>query len=104
MKLLYKPVGLAIGALSGVLAGAVFKRLWRLTMHEAEAPRATARDKGWSEVIAAAALQGAVFAGVKALVDRAGATWFEKITGTWPDDATGSGKSAKNSGEHARKP
>jgi hypothetical protein len=30
IKLLYKPVGLLASVLSGMLAGAIFKRIWRL--------------------------------------------------------------------------
>jgi hypothetical protein len=38
----------------------------------------------WRQVLIAAAVQGAVFGGVKALVDRAGAHGYQKMTGTWP--------------------
>ncbi len=38
----------------------------------------------WREVIAAAVIQGGVFGGVKALIDRAGATGFARLTGVWP--------------------
>ena len=34
----------------------------------------------------AAALQGAIFALVKAAVDRGGAEGFRKLTGVWPGD------------------
>jgi len=37
-------------------------------------------------VIAAAAIQGAVFGAVKALIARAGATGFERVSGTGPGD------------------
>jgi hypothetical protein len=40
--------------------------------------------EGWGEVVSAAVVKAAVFAGVKTLVDRAGATAFERVTGTWP--------------------
>ena len=36
------------------------------------------------EILAAAALQGAIFAIVKALVDRSGAEGFRRLTGVWP--------------------
>jgi hypothetical protein len=84
MKLLYKPIGLVVSVLGGLLAGAVFKRLWRAVADESDAPNAKDRERGWREVIAAAAMQGAVFGGVKALIDRAGATWFARFTGVWP--------------------
>jgi hypothetical protein len=31
-------------------------------------------------------MQGAVFAAVKAIVDRAGAAGFHRLTGVWPGD------------------
>jgi hypothetical protein len=84
MKLIYKPFGLVVSVLGGILAGALFKRLWRTVANDREAPSAKDRDRTWREVIAAAAIQGAVFGGVKALVDRAGATGFARVTGVWP--------------------
>ena len=49
-----------------------------------DSPDAMDRNRAWSEVLAAAAIEGAVFRAVKAAVDRAGATGFERATGTWP--------------------
>jgi len=83
-KLFYKPLGIILGALAGRLAGKLFKQLWELTARESASPRATDRDRGWGEIIAAAAIRGAVFSGVRAVVDRAGATGFEHVTGPWP--------------------
>ena len=90
MKVLYQPFGLLVSVLGGVLAGAVFKRLWRVVAHEDDSPDAKDRDRGWGEIVTAAALQGALFGTVKAVVDRAGAKGFERATGTWPGntDAT----------------
>jgi Protein of unknown function (DUF4235) len=84
MKLLYKPFGLVASVLGGIVAGALFKRLWRAVADDREAPSAKDRDRSWREVIAAAAIQGAVFGGVKALIDRAGASGFARLTGVWP--------------------
>jgi hypothetical protein len=86
MKLLYKPIGLFVSVLGGLIAGALFKRLWRAVAHESDAPAAKDRERSWREVIAAAAMQGAVFGGVKALIDRAGATGFARLTGVWPGE------------------
>jgi hypothetical protein len=83
-RLIYKPFGLFVSILGGILAGMVFKRVWSAVGHEEEAPKATDEDKGWGEVVVAAAAQGAVFGGVKALIDRAGATGFARLTGAWP--------------------
>ncbi|MFG2472861.1 DUF4235 domain-containing protein [Streptomyces canus] len=83
-KVAYKPVGMAMGALSGVLAGAMFKQVWKRLGHEEDAPDATDEHRTWREVVSAAILQGAIFAGVKAAVDRSGATATRRLTGTWP--------------------
>ncbi|MGW3820198.1 DUF4235 domain-containing protein [Streptomyces sp. NPDC005046] len=83
-KIAYKPVGLALGAVSGVIAGAVFKQAWKVLAHDKDAPDATDEGRNWGEVILAATLQGAVFAAVKAIVDRAGAATTRSLTGTWP--------------------
>ena len=85
-KLLYRLVTMLISVLSGMLAGAIFKRVWKLAAGEEEAPTATDVRRGWREVLTAAALQGAIFALVKATVDRATAEGTRKLTGAWPGD------------------
>jgi hypothetical protein len=84
VKIIYKPLGLMVSILGGLLASAIFKRAWKLVAHEEEAPKATDRTRTWREVLPAAALQGAVFGFVKAAMDRAGARGFERATGAWP--------------------
>ena len=84
-KFAYKPVGILLGIAAGAVAGVIFKQVWRLASGDDDAPNATDEDRGWTEIVAAAALQGAIFAVVKALVDRGGATGVRKLTGTWPD-------------------
>lgn len=85
-RVVYKPFGLLFSVLGGIVAGAIFKRVWRAAADEEEAPKATDRRRGWGEILTAAAAQGAVFGGVKALIDRAGATGFARVTGAWPGD------------------
>ena len=85
-KILYKPLGLLFSVLGGIIAGAVFKQIWKRVSNEDDAPKATESEYGWKEILPAAAAQGAVFALVKAAVDRGGAQGFEKLTGVWPGD------------------
>jgi Protein of unknown function (DUF4235) len=85
-KLLYKPIGLLVSVLGGVLASTLFNKVWKLAAGEQEAPKATDADRRWPEILAAAALQGALFAVVKAALDRAAAVGTQKLTGTWPGD------------------
>ena len=84
IKAVYKPFGLIVSVLGGVLASTLFSRVWRAIANEDESPDAKDRDRGWSEILISAALQGAMFGLVKAAVDRAGATGFAHATGTWP--------------------
>ncbi|WP_326600191.1 DUF4235 domain-containing protein [Streptomyces sp. NBC_01803] len=83
-KIVYKPVGLALGALGGAVAGAAFKQAWKVIGHDEDAPDATDEDRAWREILLAAALQGAIFAVVKAAVDRGGAVATHRVTGVWP--------------------
>ena len=83
MKLLYKPLGLVLSFIGARVAMSLFRRLWSVGREE-EAPNAKDRDRSWREVLVAATMQGAVFGATKAVVDRAGATWWERITGVWP--------------------
>ncbi|WP_067502869.1 DUF4235 domain-containing protein [Actinoplanes sp. TFC3] len=84
-KVAYKPVGLLLGVAAGAIAGAVFKEVWKLTAGDDDAPDAHDEERGWGEILAAAALQGAIFAVVRAAVQRGGAVSVRKVTGTWPD-------------------
>ena len=84
IKILYKPFGMIVSVLGGLIAGAIFKRIWRLTAHEDEAPESTDAQRGWAEVLIAATLQGAIFALVKAAADRGAATMTRRLTGVWP--------------------
>jgi len=84
-KVLYKPFSIAFSVAGGVAAGFVFKQIWKRLSGEDDAPQATSQEYGWGEVLAAAALQGAIFAVVKAAIDRGGAEGVRKLTGEWPD-------------------
>lgn len=83
-KIAYKPVGLLLGVAAGAVAGFVFKEIWKVAAGDDDAPNATDEDRGWGEILAAAALQGAIFALVKAVVDRGGAVGVRRLTGQWP--------------------
>ncbi|GIH17819.1 DUF4235 domain-containing protein [Rugosimonospora africana] len=83
-KVAYKPVGLALGVAAGALSGLVFRQIWKRASGEDDAPSATDEERGWAEILAAAALQGLVFSVVRAAVDRAGASGVRRLTGYWP--------------------
>ncbi|GAA1847844.1 DUF4235 domain-containing protein [Asanoa iriomotensis] len=81
----YKPASIVLGLAAGTLSGMVFQRVWSMTMHSS-APHAIDEDRGWGEILLAAALQGAIVAMIRASIDRAGATGVRKFTGHWPHD------------------
>ena len=83
-KWVYKALGLVVSLLASLLAGAIFKRLWKLTPGSDEVPEATDERSGWGEILVAAALQGAIFALIKAIFDRAAAAGVREVTGDWP--------------------
>jgi hypothetical protein len=85
-KVFYTPVSLLFSVLGATAAGAAFKQVWKRISDEEEAPKALESEYGWREVLPAAALQGAIFALVKAAIQRGGAKGFERVTGVWPGD------------------
>jgi hypothetical protein len=85
-KLLYKPFGILFSVLGGLLAGAAFKQVWKRIADQEDSPKAKESEYGWKEILPAAAIQGAIFGLVKAIVDRGGAEGFRKLTGIWPGD------------------
>ena len=70
IKWLYKPVDLIADMLGGMLAGLIFKMVWRIIGRGDKAPEPTDVRQGWGEILLAAGLHGAIFALVKAAVDR----------------------------------
>ena len=84
MKLLYKPVGILVSVAGGLLAGAAFRRVWGLAGTDGELPAPKDRSRGFAEVVIAAALHGALFGGIKAFANRAGAEGYARATGVWP--------------------
>ena len=85
-KLVYRPVGLVSGMAAGAVSGAIFKQVWRRIVHEDDAADALQSEYSFREVLLSAAVQGAIFAVVKAAVDRSGARAFERAVGEWPGD------------------
>lgn len=85
-KLLYRPVGLVSGMLGGLIASQVYRQVWKRVAHDDrdEAPHALSTDYPLKEILISSAIQGAVYALVKAIIDRGGARAFERMTGQWP--------------------
>ena len=59
---LYEPVSMLVCIAGGVLAGVIFKQVWKSTAGQDAAPAATDARRSWREVLVAATLQGAAVA------------------------------------------
>lgn len=82
---LYRLSALAAGVLGGVIARALFGRVWSVATSQDDKPEPTDEDADWSSVLLAAALEGALFAVVRAFLRRAEATGVARLTGEWPE-------------------
>ena len=85
MTLIYKPIAILLGLLSGFLSRKLFDQVWGLIDDE-EPPKPNTELATWPRVLAAAAVQGVTFRVTRAAVERAGARGFANLTGTWPGE------------------
>ncbi len=85
MKILYKPFGIVLGIVAGIVSQKVFNAVWGIFDKE-EPPKPTTEEAVWLKVLAAAAVQGVTFRVTRATVDRLGAQGFRYFTGIWPGD------------------
>lgn len=87
-KVLYQPVGLVTSIIAGLVASTVFKQIWKRShpQSEGDPPTPLQSEFGFGEIILAAVIQGAIFSGIRAVVQRQGARAFAKATGEWPGD------------------
>lgn len=85
-KILYRPVGIVTSVLAGLLAGSLFRAVWHKTVADdkSDPPTPLQSEYEWREILTAAALQGAIYALVKAVTERGGARAFQRVTGEWP--------------------
>jgi hypothetical protein len=85
MKLIYKPIGIVLGILAGLLGKRLFNFVWE-KVDEEDPPKATTRDTSLAKLLGATALQGVIFRVTRVLVDRAGAKGWAHLTGSWPGE------------------
>ena len=85
-KILYRPIGLAGSLIGGLIAGTIFKYIWKWAApgDKPDPPKPLETEYPFKEILLAAAIQGAIFSVVKTVIDRQGARLFERWTGEWP--------------------
>jgi hypothetical protein len=84
-KVLFVPISLLAGLLAGLLARKAFEQIWGLIDKE-EPPHAEHREIALPKLIAALAIEGAVFRAVKGLTDHGARRSFARVTGAWPGE------------------
>jgi uncharacterized protein DUF4235 len=84
-KLLFLPVSIATGLLAGFLGKKMFGVIWGLIDDE-EPPKAEHREVDPAKLVLALAIDGAVFALIRGLVDHGSRHAFTRVTGKWPGE------------------
>ena len=84
-KILFVPFSVIGGFLAGKIATFTFERLWRL-VDDQESPEPDQRAVRWPKLIAALAIEGAIFRAVRGVFDRGSREMFTRLTGSWPGE------------------
>lgn len=85
MKFIFAPIGIIAGLIAGSAGKRAFERLWAVVDDE-EPPQPENREVPMVKLIAALAVEGAIFRLVKGLTDHGTRSAFAKLTGRWPGD------------------
>jgi len=80
VKLLFIPFSVAGGLIAGFLGKKLFEQAWGM-IDEEEPPEAEHRHVSLGKVLIAAALEGAIFRAVRAVVDHQSRRAFAALTG-----------------------
>jgi len=73
------------GLIAGFISKKVFEQIWGVIDKE-EPPEAQHREVPVVKLIAALALEGAIFRAVRGLTDHGSRHTFQKATGSWPGE------------------
>jgi Protein of unknown function (DUF4235) len=85
MKLLFIPFSVVGGLIAGFVGKQIFEAAWGV-IDDQEPPEPEHRDAPFAKIVAASALEGAVFRSTRAAVDHQMRRAFAGLTGTWPGE------------------
>jgi hypothetical protein len=85
MKILFAPIGIGAGLLAGIAAKKAFEGLWT-AIDDEDPPQPDDREARLLKLVAALAIEGAIFRVAKGLADRGARSGFAAATGSWPGD------------------
>lgn len=83
LKLMFVPFRVLGGIVAGATAKSLFARVWSLVDRE-QPPDPEQRAISIPKLLAALALEGAIFRAVRGLVDHGSRLAFTRLTGRWP--------------------
>jgi hypothetical protein len=83
MGLVFRPVGILIGILAGIIGSKIFERVWRLIDDE-DAPDPKYREIAIGKLAVALLIEGAIFGVLRGLADHGARHGFARLTGEWP--------------------
>ena len=85
MKLLFIPFSVVGGLVAGFIGKKLFEQLWGV-IDEVEPPEPQHREASFGKILAASALEGAVFRSTRAAADHQMRRVFAGLTGCWPGE------------------
>jgi hypothetical protein len=85
MKFLFLPISITAGILAGLVGRKAFDGIWGL-IDDQEPPNPEHREFSWPKLVAALAIEGAIFRLVKGLTDHGARRSFANLTGEWPGE------------------
>ena len=85
MGAIYKPFGIILGILAGLVGKRIFNFVWT-KIDDEDPPKPTTQETSWGKLLSAAAVQGVIFKMTRVVVDRYGAVGWNYLTGTWPGE------------------
>jgi hypothetical protein len=85
MKIVFTPISIVVGLIAGLIGKKIFDQVWGL-IDDQEPPHPQHREFQWPKLIAALAIEGAIFRFVKGLADHGTRRSFARMTGTWPGE------------------
>jgi hypothetical protein len=85
MKFLFIPIGVVGGLVAGLVGKKIFEQVWGL-LDEEEPPDPKHREISVPKMVAALALEGAIFRAVRGLADHGSRRSFARMAGSWPGE------------------
>ena len=85
MKFLFAPIGIGAGLVAGMAGKKAFERLWA-AIDDEQPPEPDQRGVPTVKLVAALAIEGAIFRVVKGLTDHGARSAFASFTGRWPGE------------------